>query len=139
VFRTVDSDLSGLRLLLGRVIDGALSFHSRHPDGALVSTGNIAFAAEQPAHADIETQAPGGSGGLARRTRLDFSATRFLGSEIVGGSVGMESRRAADSHLLAESSTTFGAHGLPRQVLPTPAPRCARRSRWTTPASSSTP
>src|SRR5215475_2887141 len=103
VFRVVDTDLSGLRLLQGRVIDGALSFHSRHPDGALVSTGNITFATERPAHADIETQAPDCSGGLARRTRLDFSAARFLGTEIVGGAVGMESRRAADNHLLAES------------------------------------
>lgn len=116
VFRAIESDLSGLHLLQGHVIDGALSFRSRRPDGALVSTGSITFAKEQPSHADIETQAPDGSGGLTRRTRLDFSATRFLGTEIVGGTVHMQSRRAADDHLLVESNTAYGPRGLPQQV-----------------------
>jgi hypothetical protein len=114
VYRTIETDLSGLRLLQGRIVDGSLAFHTRDNAGGMLHTGTLAFANERLSSADIEA-APATAGAAARRVHLDFSATRFLGSEIVGGTLAMQSR-LSNGNLAAEAAFAFSAHGLPQGV-----------------------
>lgn len=112
VHRIVTSDLTGLRCLFGRLIDGELKTTSLRSDGFLASKGSITFNEEKILKADFDLYARDGTGTLDRRSSLDFSRAEMQGECIVGGSILMSSW-LANGALIAEGRSTFGLNGLP--------------------------
>lgn len=114
--RVVESDLTGLKLLHGRVSEGTLKVRSHRADGTKASEGTIAFAKERAVSAEIASYASDGSGKVERHSSIDYSQAKLDGGEIAGGTVTLQTR-TPEGRILAHSTTEYDQRGLPTKVV----------------------